>query len=221
MAAQRDFDIVLPTQALAVRSDSLPPSVRQHFKNTGVAHPADYNHYQIRILFQHRWQRETASPDWWTFLRSGSRNKKRRSLQSADVVEITLASENSNITFREVYPPTITDNGDTVYTVGGGVELGVGLQLPVAQASAKLQASAQKQFRNKTFAVISQRSNTVAVWEFHRLWLQQNYQPELHIACSIRSNLPAQERYLWCYRKAADGSRILFAPRKPSKIFLE
>lgn len=221
MAIERDFDVLVPDQALSISDSELYPLFRDYLERVGISDPSRYDHYQIRITIRSRYSSERdEKAGVFDFLRPTSWKKKRRSFASADSLFVLLEFGDPSIVLREAYPPTTYEDGQPELSFMGKAEIGGGVNVAGAKATANIQASMRKEFKHRKFSIVSQRGHTFAWWDFKRHWIIQGSQPELHITCSVPNDLPDNARYVKCQRRVSDGGRVLLAPPRAKRIRL-
>lgn len=221
MSVDRDFDIIVPKDAVRIIASELMPLFKDYLSAVGINNPSSYDHYQIRILIR---PRKNAPPEdnlpLFELFKPKSRKDKRRSFASADSLFIAMEVAHDGITFREAYPPTTYEDGQTEFMFAGTAGVGAGIDVHGVKAMADLQASIKRQFKKKKLAIVAQKTNGIAIWDFRRPWIVKNNQPELHITCSVSKDLPKEQRYVLCRSRVTQDKREIFAPRKAKKILL-
>ena len=223
MPYTRDFDLIVPDRAVYIKSDEILPGLRTHLKAKGIENPDRYEHYEIRIIVRPRGTPEDTAKPFASFYNRREkvpRKKKRRSFTSVDSVFISLVAPDEQIVMREIYPPTTNREGQPELALGGTISAGVGGAISGAKASAEIHAKVEKEFKLKDFIVVSQKSESSAIWDFRKSWFEDGRQPEVCITCSVPKDLAAEKRFVRCQRRVTSEGREVLAPKSSKKIAL-
>src|SRR3954466_2169746 len=221
MSVELDFDIIVPKNALHVADEELLPLFKDYLRAVGISDPKGYDYYQIRLLIRPRNDQGVGEDiSFFERLQPRGRRNKRHSFASADSLFITMEVADCGIVLRETFPPTTWEDGQMEFTFSGTAGIGAGVNVNGVKAVADLQASLKKQFQKKKLAIIAQKTNALAIWDFRRPWIEKSNQPELHIMCSVPKDLPEDKRYIRCQRRVTQKGRAILAPREAKKILL-
>jgi len=223
MPYTRDFDLVIPGQAILLRPDEILPGLRDYLSAVGISDPNRYHHYQVRILVRPRTPGGGAQNTIAALFSARdvlSRKGKRRAFSTVDSVFVTLAQGHSDILFREVYPPPTTRDGQPELSLGADITVGAGVAATNAKAAAEIHAKFKKEFRFKEFTVVSQKTEGTAVWDFRRSWFEDGRQPEVCLTLSVPETLSAEHRFVKCQRRVTSDGRSIISPNKAKRINL-
>jgi|GEM_PF-1536928 len=223
MPYTRDFDLIIPDNAIYIRPDEILPGLREHLKAVGIEHPDRYEHFQIRIIVRPRAQlNDDESPIAFLYGKRTemSRKQKRRAFSSVDSVFISLTTADDHIVMREIYPTTTNRDGQPELALGATLTAGAGGTISGAKASAEIHAKVKKEFRFRDFTVVAQRGERLALWDFRKSWFEDGRQPEVCITCSVPKDLPEDRRFVRCQRRVTADGREVIAPKSAKKIAL-
>lgn len=221
----RNFDLLVPNNAVYIKPDEILPGLRLHLRTVGIENPERYEHYHIRIVIHPRFPSEDDAEDSFMSLFSKgdkkmSRKSKRRTFNCVDSVYISLTTPDKRIVMREVFPPTTNRDGQPELAFGATISAGAGGEISGAKANAEIHAKISKEFKFRDFTVVSQKGDRIAIWDFRKSWFEDGRQPDMCLTCSIPKDLTADLRFVRCQRRVIADGRAVLAPKRSKKITL-
>lgn len=223
MPYTRDFDLIIPKNAVYLPPDEILPGLRGHLHAVGIEHPERYEHFQIRIIIRPRTAVQDGESQITALFRTRfrmSRKQKRRAFSSVDSVFIALSTPDAQVVMREAFPPTTNRDGQPELALGADISVGADVAMSGVKASAKIHAKFKKKFRFQKHLVCVQRSERTAIWDFKKWWFQDGHQPEVCITVSIPETLPMEKRFVRCMPRVTAGGRAVIAPKRSKRINL-